>query len=118
MEQKSQWQKLFEFLQQKKFNIFSPGQKIGKCEEPYIVLKYNGSNQHYLYTTDDDTYTILCYVPKLQYSLLDGYVQSVKLAMKEIFPQFVPTGSFSGSYYEEEIQAHMVSMDFKNHKKR
>lgn len=118
MGNESQWQKLFDFLKSKEFDVYSPGQKIGKCEAPYIVLKYEGSQQHGQISTDDDTYTIYCYVPKLMYSLLDGYVQSVKKAMKEIYPQFVPTGFYTGSYYEEEIQAHMVSMDFKNHKKR
>lgn len=115
---KSQWEQLFLFLKEKGFSVFSPGQKIGKCTEPYIVVKYDGATQHFTYSTDDDIYTIYCYVPKLNYSLLDGLKQSVKIAMKEMFPQFIPTGYIAGSIYQEDIEAHVTSIEYKNHKKR
>mgnify|MGYP003369504319 CR=1 FL=1 len=115
---KSQWEQVYLFLKEKGFSIFSPGQKIGKCTEPYIVLKYDGAVQHMTYSTDDDIYTILCYVPKLKYSLLDGLIQSVRKAMKEFHPQLIITGNVSGSVYEEEIEAHVSSIEYRNHKKR
>lgn len=115
---KSQWEQLYLFLKEKGFSVFSPGQKIGKCKEPYIVVKYDGSSQHLTYSTDDDVYTIYCYVPKLKYSLLDGLIQSVKAAMKGIFPQFVFHGQIMGSIYEEDIEAHVTSIEYLNHKKR
>lgn len=115
---KSQWEQLYMFLKGKGFSVFSPGQKIGKCKEPYIVVKYDGASQHLNYSTDDDTYTIFCYVPKLQYSLLDGLIQSVKAAMKEIYPQFVPSGQIAGSIYEEDVEAHVSSVEYLNRKKR
>lgn len=115
---KSQWEQLFLFLKNKGFSVYSPGQKIGKCTEPYIVIKYDGSTQHLNYSTDDDTYTIYCYVPKLKYSLLDSLIQSVKQAMKDFRPQFIFSGYIAGSIYEEEIEAHVTSIEYLNHKKR
>lgn len=115
---KSQWEQLYLFLQRKGFSVYSPGQKIGKCTEPYIVIKFDGSMQHLDYSTDDDTYTIYCYVPKLKYSLLDGLIQSVKKVMKELYPKFISAGFIAGSVYEEDIEAHVTSIEYKNHKKR
>lgn len=115
---KSQWEQLYLFLKSKGFSVFSPGQKTGKCTEPYIVVKYEGANQHLSYSTDDDTYTIYCYVPKFKYSLLDGLIRSVKKAMKEMFPQFIPSGFIAGSIYEEDIEAHVANIEYQNHKKR
>jgi hypothetical protein len=114
---KSQWQQLYDFLKSKNFNVFSPMQPIGECKQKYIVIKYAGSTRHMFCSTDVDIYTIFCYVPKDKYSILEGYVQDVKKAMKDIYPQFIPTGLQTASFYEEEIKAHMVSLDYKNYKK-
>lgn len=113
----SQWEKLYNFLKESGFEIYSPGQKAGKCTSPYLCITYGGSSRRLDCTTNDDTYTIFCYVPKERYSLLDAFVHSVKDAMSKIYPQFVPSGFETASYYDEDIKAHMVSIDYINHKK-
>jgi hypothetical protein len=114
---KSQWQQLYDFLKSKKLNIYSPSQPIGECKNKYIAIKYAGSTRHAYCSTDVDIYTIFCYVPKNNYSEIEGYVQEVKSAMKGIYPQFIPTGQQTPSFYDEDIKAHMVSIDYKNYKK-
>ena len=113
----TQWQKLFKFLLDEGFDVYSPEQKVGQCKSPYVVVKWMGAQRRADCTTNDDTYTIFCYVPRDNYSQLEEYVISVKEAMKKCFPQFVPTGFETSSFYEEEIKAHMVSVDYINHKK-
>lgn len=114
---KSQWQQLYDFLESKKFNVYSPSQPIGECKEKYIAIKYSGSTRHVYCSTDVDIYTIFCYVPKNKYSEIEGYVQEVKKTMKEIYPHFIPTGQQTPSFYDKDIKAHMVSLDYKNYKK-
>lgn len=113
----SQWQKLFEYLKFKKFDIYSPEQKIGQCKSPYIILKNGGEVKRLDCSTNDSTYTIFCYVPRDMYSYLEEYVIQVKDAMRELFPKFIPSGLETSSFYEEDIKAHMVSIEYINHKK-
>ena len=66
---------------------------------------------------DDDLYAVMCYVPKQAYSTLEPLVQKVKKAMKELEPMIMPYGSQTPSYYDDSYKAHMISIEYKNHKK-
>lgn len=113
----TQWQQLFTFLKNKGQNIYSPSQPIGECKEKYLVLKNSGTTRHPFASTDVEIYTIFCYVPKNKYSELEGYVMQTKEIMKDIYPQFIPTGNQTPSFYDDDLKAHMVSIDYKNYKK-
>lgn len=113
----SQWEKLFNFLKENGFEIYSPEQKTGQCTSPYLCITYGGSSKRPDCSTNDDIYTIFCYVPKGRYSFLDTYVHQVKKVMDKFYPQFIPSGFETASYYDEDIKAHMVSIDYINHKK-
>lgn len=84
---------------------------------PYVVIKNDGSSKHSSFSTDVDLYSVMCYVPKQSYSILEPFVQRVKKAMKELEPMILPYGSQTPSYYDESVKAHMVSIEYKNYKK-
>lgn len=113
----SRWQDIFTHLKNKGFDVFSPGIKIGECTSPYIVIKNNGSSKHTTFSTDEDYYSVMCYVPKLKYSELEPLVQKVKSAMKELEPMILPYGMQTSSYYDDSYKAHMISVEYKNYKK-
>lgn len=115
--QESRWQDIFKHLKEKGFEVYSPGVKAGDCIRPYVVVKMDGSTKLSGYSTDDDYYSIMCYVPKQAYSRLEPMVQSVKKAMKELEPMILPYGTQTSSYYDDSFKAHMVSIEYKNHKK-
>lgn len=113
----SRWQDIFLHLQSAGFDVYSPGTKVGECTSEYIVVKNDGSSRHANFSTDNDFYAVMCYVPKQQYSLLEPLVQRVKQAMKGLEPMILPQGIQTPSYYDDSYKAHMVSVQYKNYKK-
>lgn len=113
----SRWQDLFTHLKSKGFDVFSPGIKVGECTKQYIVVSHSGSSQDPNVSSDIDLYSIMCYVPKKGYSELEPMVQYVKRVMKDLRPMFMPNGSQTPSFYDDELKAHMVSIVYKNYKK-
>lgn len=113
----SRLQDLYRHLKSKGFEVYLPAIKSGECISPYIVLKNDGSTKHPSFSTNNDLYSIMCYVPKQSYSQLEPMLMSVKNAMKELVPLFHPNGQETPSYYDDNIKAHMVSIEYVNYKK-
>lgn len=113
----SRWQDIFKHLKSSGFDVYSPGVKVGECMNEYVVIKNDGSSKISGISTDDDLYAVMCYVPKQAYSKLEPMVQRVKKAMKELEPMIMPHGSQTPSYYDDGYKAHMISIEYKNHKK-
>ena len=113
----SRWQDIFLHLKNEGFEIYSPAIKTGECKSEYIVVKNNGSSKLAAFSTDDDLYSVMCYVPKTKYSELEVLVQRVKASMKKLEPMIKPYGSQTPSFYDDSIKAHMISIEYKNHKK-
>ena len=113
----SRWQDIFLHLKNQGFDVYSPGTKTGECTSEYLVVKNDGSSKHVSFSTDVDLYAVMCYVPKEKYSTLEPLVQMVKKSMKELEPMIKPYGSQTPSYYDDSYKAHMISIEYKNHKK-
>lgn len=110
----SQWNALHTHLLSSGFSVFSPGQHKGECLSPYIVIRLAGSSQQGTFTSNKDLYELLCYVPQSQYSTLEAYKDSVKEAMRHVYPTFVPTGFETAAYYDDTVKAHMISIEYRN----
>ena len=113
----SRWEDISEHIRNKGYDVYSPGTKVGECTKPYIVVKNDGSSQHTSFSTDNDLYAVMCYVPKMQYSRLEPLVQEIKDIMEELKPMILPYGTQTPSYYDDSVKAHMVSIEYKNYKK-
>lgn len=113
----SRWQDIFLHLKKAGFDVYSPGMKTGECIKEYIVVKNDGATKHPSFSTDNDLYAVMCYVPKENYSRLEPMVQEVKKVMKGLEPMIFPYGSQTPSYYDDSYKAHMISIEFKNYKK-
>ena len=109
---------IFLHLKSKGYDVYSPGVKVGDCTSKYIVVKNDGSNAHPFASSDVAQYAVMCYVPQLRYSEIEPFVQSVKKDMIELYPMIIPYGFESPSYYDDTYKAHMVSISYKNYKKR
>ena len=110
----SQWKTLYNHLSSEGFSVYSPGQHAGECLSPYVVLRYSGTSPVSTFTSTQDRYELLCYVPKDQYSTLLEYRDSVKEAMRGLYPTFVLTGYETAAYYDDSVKAHMVSVEYRN----
>lgn len=113
----SRWQDIFYQLKADGFDVNSPGVKVGECKAPYVVVANSGSSRRAGISTDEDYYSIMCYVPKQRYSGLEVLVQEVKASMKKLSPMILPYGTQTPSYYDDGVKAHMISIEYKNYKK-
>ena len=114
----SRWADIFRHLKNKGFDVRPPGQTTGVCKGRYIVVKFNGENEHGNFSTNDTFYGLLCYVPQNNYSDIDCFVRDVQRAMKELEPMILPTNEISCSYFDDKLNAWYVSIGYKNYKRR
>lgn len=110
----SQWKTIYRHLTGRGFSVYSPGQHQGECVEPYVVVRTADSTPKLLFTSHTVVYDLLCYVPRDKYSTLEDYVMSVKQAMKSLYPAIIPTQYETASYYDDEVKAHMISIEYRN----
>lgn len=113
----SRWADIFRKLKANGINVFSPGTHEGECTEKYVVVKDNGVARHPNYSTDIAYYSVMMYVPRNSFSELSPYVTQVKEIMKTLYPMIIPVGQETPSFYDDSIKAHMISVEYKNHKK-
>ena len=113
----SRWQDIYLHLKKSGFDVYSPGIKTGEYTKEYLVVNNDGSSKHASFSTDNDFYAVMCYVPRNKYSTLESLVQRVKEAMKDLEPMILPYGTQTSSYYDDSFKAHMVSIEYKNYKK-
>jgi hypothetical protein len=117
MSEKSRWGDIFKHLQDEGFEVYSPGIKVGDCLSKYVVVKHDGSSRRIGISTNEDFYSVLCYVPKQNYSDLEHFVLSVKTSMKKLEPLIFPRGEETPSFYDDTFNAHMIGIVYKNYKK-
>lgn len=113
----SRWQDLYTHLKDSGFEVYAPEQKVGECTSPYLVIRYDSSFGHEYYSSNIDTYSIECYVPRNEYSKLEVLVMSVKKAMKEIYPLFQDYRQQMFAFYDNTVKAHYVTLTYSNYKK-
>ena len=95
--------------------VYPPATHNGECMSPYIVLKKDGGARVPSYSSQFQYYRIMIYVPRNQYSKLDDYQKRVKKVLKEnIFPLLLPTGQEESDYYDDNYNAHMRAMLYRN----
>lgn len=95
--------------------VYPPATHRGQCREPYIVLKADGATVMPGYSSMQQYYRILLYVPKNEYSKLDEYDKKlVKLIEDYCYPLLLPTGQKASDYYDDNYDAHMRAFLYRN----
>lgn len=114
----SRLQDLYHILKDGGFDVYMPDVKEGDCLSPYLVIKNDGGTKHSNYSTNIDLYSVMCYVPRRSYSQLEPLMVRVRNYMKEnARPLFDETGEVSPSYFDQDLNAHMISIEYRNYKK-
>ena len=113
----SRWGDIFALLESKGIKVYSPTQYSGVCKDAFVVVRNDSIGQHGNYSSDDYRYELSVYVPKNQYSKLEPFVVRVREYMKELYPMIVDERNVSSSLYDDDKQAHVVTMTFVNHRK-
>lgn len=110
------WKLIYKHLKSNGFKVYSPGQHQGECTEPYVVVNIGNALPYNNFTTVQTPYDILCYVPKDEFSTLEGYVHSVEECLKSC--NFLKSAFYrTPSYYDEDVKGHMVSTQYVNYRR-
>lgn len=108
---------LYVFLDSKGYEVYFPVQHEGDCISKYLVIKYNGTSGSMSFSSREDLYSILCYVPSNQYSHIESFVQAVRKDMKELEPLFLPYNDQQlPTYFDDANKGYYVEIDYKNYK--
>lgn len=110
-------QDIFENLKERGIDVHFPGHHQGECDAPYVVVKYTGSSQISTYSSTQATYNLIVYVPVLQYAMFETFIDEVKNKMKPMEPMIMPTHFISDPFYDEQVKAHSVSIQYRNARK-
>lgn len=113
----SQWQNIYRHLKSQGVDVYSPGQHQGECTKPYTVVRAAGLSPLGSFSSTQALYEILCYVPMDKYSMLEGYVDEVKQAMKGLYPAIIPTYFETAPFLDDTVRGHMVSVQYRNNRK-
>ena len=72
-------------------SIYRAGIKTRACIVPYIVVAYGGGSKLSSFSTIFDYYTLMSYVTKQEYSLLEPFIADTKDGMQRLKPKASPT---------------------------
>lgn len=108
---------LFKYLEDGGFDVYTPGQKQGECTASYIVLKDAGVLPFVNFSTTQNLYDILCYVPVDHFTDLEPLLDSVEAYLNKLYPRFKSLHTRTTSYYDEDAKAYMASTQYVNYRK-
>lgn len=108
---------IYDILKENGYDVYYPSQKAIECKRPYVVVKYDGAMSSLVVSSDMPIFEVMCYVPFNQYSSLIPYVFEVKQTLKKLYPKVWYAGNETGSYYDEEAKAWMVSFMYQTVRK-
>lgn len=117
MPQKTRYMDIYKHLSEHGIEVYSPAQKKGECEAPYVVVKDAGTIQIAGLSSTQTIYDVMCYVPKDNFTFLEQYVQQVKQVMSLLQPMIMPVHTETASFYDDSVKAHMISIQYRNNRK-
>ena len=106
------FERIYKHLKANGIDVFSVGQHKGDCLSPYVVVKPLGTTPFYDFSTTDNRYDLLCYVPREQFSQLEPFVVKVKNLMKQLEPTIKTTHNETPSYVDDLNNSHMRSVEY------
>lgn len=112
---KTIWQKIIDAFEDTNLKAYPIDTKKGECTKPYIVVKEEGSAKVLNYSSRQDFYSILCYVPKDHYVALKELKEFVKEIMDvKLYPMLIRTGQESSPFFDDEVKGYMSYIMYRN----
>lgn len=105
------------FLENLGFEVYFRGQHKGTCVTKYVVIASLGDTKLPSISSVQNTIEIMCYVPIRSSSELEEFSDSVKDAMKGMFPMIYNQYNDIGDYVDDDLKAVMRTIQYKFYKK-
>lgn len=96
-------------------DVYAPDTHDGRCTSDYVVVKQVRSTRFLTYSSTTTYYDILCYSP-----IYTGALQLATKAegiMMTIEPSVMPTYNRTEPFYDPDIEAYMISIEYQSHSK-
>jgi len=101
-------------LESKGHDVYFPGQHVGECKKPYIVIRDDGQSQFMQFSSHRRLYSIMVYVPLARYGELEPLADQVEREMKGLRPMIRSLNFRTPSFLDDTVKAHMVSAQYQN----
>lgn len=109
------WETIYKHLNSSGYEIYSLGQHSGECKEPYIVLRNDGSTPRQ--GVELPTYELLLYYPSNRYSEFEGYIESVKMCMNQLYPSLWLIDGPGPHYLDPDVRGYMTNLVYQGLRK-
>ena len=113
----SRWKDIYNILTENGFTVYSPEQSNVECTSPYVVVSNAGSTGMSRFSSTQELYDIMCYVPEARYSDLNLYVDKVEECLDKLFPMIRPSHFRTSSFHDDSVKAHMISTQYMCYRK-
>lgn len=114
---KNRWADIYNVFKDAGISVYAPAQHKGECTSRYVVVKIGTLQRLREFSSVQYVYDILVYVPKDEYSDLETFVEEVKGIMKKLRPMIMPVNSQTGSFYDDQVKGHMISIQYRNNRR-
>lgn len=108
---------IYDTLKKDGVAVYFPMQHIGKCVSRYAVVAQGGENGIAGISSTFLRFDIMCYVPAAQYSSLQPFLDVVRASLKALYPMIIFDNTVTEPYLDEEKEAWMSSILYRNNRK-
>ena len=113
----SRWEDIYQHLKNNGIDVYAPGYHQGECTSPYVVVKDEGESRYLTYSSTQNLYTVMCYVPKQAFSTLEPFVDQVESILGGLYPMLRSAHYRTPSFYDDSVKGHMISTQYINYRK-
>ena len=109
--------RIMRHLKENEVEAYSPGQKTGKCNSPYVVIKDNGQKSSVESSkVGYKTIDVIIFFPIDRYTQIESYRKEIKKSIKEL--KFLrATGYESPVIIDDRVKAYTTSIQYQVLKK-
>lgn len=107
------WERVFLLLKSKGVDVYSPGQRKGKCTSPYVVIKntgtlgFEGSNQ-----IGSQAIDVIIYYPSTNYSGTETFTNQIQDFLRELKQYIRPTGTITPVILDSSVEGYTQSIEY------
>lgn len=110
------WQTLYNHLKANNIDVYPPNVHTGECKNSYTVVTTAGASKMGGNSSQTVVYDFLCYTKR--FADLEAYVQTVRDKLKTLQMALRDTENETPAYYDDEVKAYMISMQYQFFKQK
>lgn len=107
------YEKIFDILTENNIAAYPPGIHEGECTSEYVVVKNMGKSKYADISSQYALIDIICHVPQKRPVDLIGLTERVKVVMKGLYPEVLPTGTETPDFNDDSAKSVTSSIEYR-----